>query len=471
MWPGLGGAPVVSADRRPAKGTGARRLSPEGQRILALENETVAGHTCKVIELDGPLDVGRLRASVSERLPRAPKLSMRLTEIDGVPWWVPDPQVDMTAQVVESARSATADEAGFLATVSAIFAQHLDRSRPLWRIDVIPRMPGGGSALVWRIHHALADGLTAMRMAGTVLWDEQPAEGAASRALPGHGRGSAHTLPVRAGSASDSRAASAAGGAAAAEHHRLDGLLSAVREAPQPWLRSPFDGHIDGRRAVAFTTTGLGGLRQVAAATDGATVNDAVLAVVAGGLRRWLEAHHGHLGTVRVKVPVSLHSPPLIPGDADSEPGNRDSFFCLDLPLGSADPIERMAAIRSATRVRKQGHDAQHLDALMHRLGSTPRLSRFAGRILAHPRSFALNVSNVPGPRRPVRVLTVPVRALYSLAEIGEHHALRVAVVSLADSLNFGLVADPTLLDDVDQLATDMQAEAGALIASSRRED
>ena len=461
----------MSADGRPEKGTGARRLSPEGQRILALENETVAGHTCKVIELDGPLDVGRLRASVAERLPRAPKLSMRLTEIDGAPWWVPDPQVDIDAQVVESARSATADEAGFLATVSAIFAQHLDRSRPLWRIDVIPRMPGGGSALVWRIHHALADGLTAMRIAGTVLWDEEPAEGAASRALPGHGRGSANTLPVRAGSASDSRAASATRGAAAAEHHRLDGLLSAVREAPQPWLRSPFDGHIDGRRAVAFTTTGLGGLRQVAAATDGATVNDAVLAVVAGGLRRWLEAHHGHLGTVRVKVPVSLHSPPLTPGDADSEPGNRDSFFCLDLPLGSADPIERMAAIRSATRVRKQGHDAQHLDALMHRLGSTPRLSRFAGRILAHPRSFALNVSNVPGPRRPVRVLTVPVRALYSLAEIGEHHALRVAVVSLADSLNFGLVADPTLLDDVDQLATDMQAEAGALIASSRRED
>ena len=139
---------VVSADGRPAKGTGARRLSPEGQRILALENETVAGHTCKVIELDGPLDVDRLRASIAERLPRAPKLSMRLTEIDGAPWWIPDPQVDIAAQVVESGRSAAADEAGFLATVSAIFAQHLDRSRPLWRMDVIPSTPWGGSALV-----------------------------------------------------------------------------------------------------------------------------------------------------------------------------------------------------------------------------------------------------------------------------------------------------------------------------------
>jgi diacylglycerol O-acyltransferase / wax synthase len=447
MWLGVGGAPVVSSDGGPAKGTGARRLSPEGQRILALENETVAGHTCKVIELDGPIDVDRLRASIAERLPRAPKLSMRLTEIDGAPWWIPDPQVDTAAQVVESGRCAAADEAGFLATVSAVFAQHLDRSRPLWRMDVIPRIPGGGSALVWRIHHALADGLTAMRMAGAALWDEEPA---------------------RTGSAGQGRGASATGGAAAAQHHRLDGLLSAVREAPQPWLRSPFDGHIDGRRAVAFTTAGLGDLRRVAAATDGATVNDAVLAVVAGGLRRWLEAHHGHLGAVRVKVPVSLHTPPLTTGEADSQPGNRDSFFCLDLPLGSADPLQRLTAIRRATRVRKQGHDAQHLDALMRGLAHTPRLSRFADRILAHPRSFALNVSNVPGPRRPIQVLGVPVRALYTLAEIREHHALRVSVVSLADSLNFGLVADPTLLDGVDQLAADMHAEAAALIAYRR---
>ena len=73
--------------------------------------------------------------------------------------------------------------------------------------------------------------------------------------------------------------------------------------------------------------------------------------------------------------------------------------------------------------------------------------------MLSHPRSFALNVSNVPGPRQPVRVLGVPVEAMYTLAEIGEHHALRIAVVSLAKTLNFGLVADPTLLADVDHLA------------------
>ena len=146
-----------------------------------------------------------------------------------------------------------------------------------------------------------------------------------------------------------------------------------------------------------------------------------------------------------MKVPVSLHTPPApsppaagpetgqpaVPGEDGDQPGNRDSFFCLDLPLGSADPLERLAVIRRATLIRKQEHDAQQLDAIMRQLARTPRLSHFAEHVLAHPRSFALNVSNVPGPRRPVRVLGVPVRALYSLAEIGEHFALRVAVVSL----------------------------------------
>jgi len=422
---------------------GARRLSAEDLSILALENEIVAGHMCKVIVLPGPVDLDLLRSSINGRLARAPELSMCLGEIDGEPWWLPDPRVDVRAHVVESER-AEADEARFRTAVAGIFEQRLDRSRPLWRIDVIPQLPGGGSALIWRIHHALADGMTAMRMAGEVLWDAAPGP-----------------APGGAGSARRPRAP---GRADPAVHHRFAGLRAAAREMPQPWLRSPFNGHIDAHRAVAFVTVGLDELHQAAAA-DGATVNDAVLTVVAGGLRRWLETHHGSLGAVRVKVPVSLHALPPAPGDDGPEPGNRDSFFCLDLPLGSADPCERLAAIRQATRARKQGHDAQQLDALMRELARAPRLRRFAERVLTHPRSFALNVSNVPGPRRPVQVLGTPVRALYSLAEIREHHALRVAVISLADSLNFGLVADPTLVSDVDHLARDMQAEADALIA------
>jgi len=429
----------------PGMGSAGRRLTAEDLSILALETDMVAGHACKVLLLGGGLDLGQLRSSISERLHRAPGLSMCLREVGGEPWWVPDPQVDVTDHVVASDAAEAVDEAGFRAAAAGIFEQRLDRSRPLWRIDVIPQLAGGGSALIWRIHHALADGSTAMRMANAVLWDSVPGgEPGAVRSV------TRPKSPISGGPV---------------PRHRLGRLRTAAREAPQPWRRSPFDGHIDARRAVAFATTSLAELRLVAGATDGATVNDAVLAVVAGGLRRWLEARHGHLGSVRVKVPVSLHDLSVTQGDDGSQLGNRDSFFCLDLPLGSTDPVERLAAIGRATRVRKQDHDAQHIDALMRELAAAPRLRRFAESVLAHPRSFALNVSNVRGPRQPVHVLGVPVRALYSLAEIRERHALRIAVVSLADTLNFGLVADPTLLGDVDQLASGMQAEAAALTA------
>ena len=429
--------------RSPVSGqaAGDLRLTREDLAILSLENELVAGHACKVLRLDAALDIERLRTGIAGRLQAAPRLSLRLGEVDGQPCWIIDPGIDVAEHVVEA--PDTHDEPGFLAAVARIFTEHLDRSRPLWRIDLIPLPADGGCALIWRIHHALADGMTAMRMARAVLLDEE-------------------STPQPAAAANRKRAWSTA---KPRSPHTLGGLMSAAREAPQPWLRSPFDGHIGARRSVALTTLEFRQVRSVARAVDGATVNDVVLALVAGGLRRWIEAHHGRLGAVRVKVPVSLHDLLQEPA-GKSVPGNRDSFFCLDLPLGSADPLDRLAAIRTATKVRKQEHDAQHLDALMRHLGRTPRLSHFAERVLAHPRSFALNVSNVPGPRRPVSVLGTPVSAMYSLAEIREHHALRIAVVSLADTLNFGFVADPTILPDVDRLADDVHAEASALTAS-----
>jgi hypothetical protein len=197
-----------------------------------------------------------------------------------------------------------------------------------------------------------------------------------------------------------------------------------------------------------------------------ATINDAVLAVVAGGLRRWLEERHGRLGAVRVKVPVSLHGDAHAAGGA-ADAGNRDSFFCLDLPLTAGSPQARLSAIRDATKVRKDRHDAQHIDNLTRQLGDTsPRLRRFAERALANPRSFALNVSNVRGPAQAVRVDGVPVRAMYSIAEIGERHALRIAVVSFAGALQFGLCADPELIPDVHRLARGLEDEARALAGS-----
>jgi Wax ester synthase/diacylglycerol acyltransferase catalytic domain/WS/DGAT C-terminal domain len=437
--------PGTEAGARSSSPTAARWLTAEDRSILALETETVAGHTCKVIVLADPIDPARLRGSIAARLPGVVPLHLRLAEADGRPCWVEEPVVDLSAHVVVDGPDQAIGDAGLRATVARVFEQRLDRTRPLWRIDIVPRLERGGSALIWRLHHAVADGATFMRVAQAVLWDE-PAASDPARATVPH-RGSRPVAPE-----------------SGRRRHALEAL---AREAPHPWHRTPFNGHIDARRSVAFASVDLNALRRAARATDHATVNDAVLTVVSGGLRRWLESMHGRLGPIRVKVPVSLHHVPGPEAGDGEEPGNRDSFFCLDLPLGPEDPVARLAEVRRSTRVRKEGHDAEHLDALMIRLGHVPHLRGFAEHVLAHPRSFALNVSNVPGPRRPVTVTGIPVRSLHSLAEIREHHALRVAVVSLADRLHFGMTADPTLLAGVDRLAADLGAEADALLAAT----
>jgi diacylglycerol O-acyltransferase / wax synthase len=245
----------------------------------------------------------------------------------------------------------------------------------------------------------------------------------------------------------------------ARRREHLAGFLQ--REFARTRTGSPFDGRIGTRRAVAFAGVSLRELHDAAAALDGATVNDAVLTVVAGALRHWLEHHHGPVGEVRCRVPVSLHQE----GD---DAGNRDSYFSVALPLCEPDPVARLRAVHAATAVRKAEHDAETMDELLRELGrASPRLARFCGRLGDSPRRFAVSVSNVPGPRVAPTVRGSTVVGLHSLAEIGERHALRVAVVSLAGHLCFGFCADPAVVEDVTAMAEGVEAEAEALVAAA----
>jgi hypothetical protein len=178
-------------------------------------------------------------------------------------------------------------------------------------------------------------------------------------------------------------------------------------------------------------------------------------------VRCYIEARHGSLSDIRVRVPVSLHH------EADAS-ANRDSFFSLKLPLHIADPVERLHVVRSATVLRKRAHDAEREDALLRELSKSVPLQRFVERLNANPRRFAVSVSNVPGPRHAVSISGVPVTALAGIAEIGMRHALRVAAVSLNDELSLGFCADPSLVPDVQTMADAAQADAAALVAAGR---
>ena len=415
-----GGVPLEEADRT----------------ILALEGPTVVGHTCKVVVVGpGGPGVPELRESIAARLDAAPALTRRLGGPEDAPEWVPDAGFDLSEHVVAGRDGVPVPRAALRGEVARLFALHLDRDRPLWRIDCLA-LEDGATALVWRLHHALADGTASMRLARGMLWDAVPA----GEPLPDH---HPHTRrrPRR-------RRAAPAGppGRLPAARVRALGRPVPVRRAHRP---EAADRLRLGVAARSCTTR--------AARWPGATLNDSVLAVVAGALRAWVQHHHGDLGGVRVRVPVSLHHE----GD---DAGNRDSYFSVALPLNEPDPVARLRAVHEATAVRKADHDAEEMDHLLQRLsGVSPRLSQFCQRIEGSPRHFAVNVSNVPGPRTPVSVLGAPVESLHSVAEIGERHALRITAVSLAGTLCFGFCADPDLVDDVQAMADGVEQGAAEL--------
>jgi diacylglycerol O-acyltransferase / wax synthase len=410
-------------------------LAPEDRAILALESRTVAGHTCKVVRLSsGALDVERLRTRVKERIALAPALTRRLGGSDRAPGWVSDQSFDVARHVVPAAVAGPVDHAGLLDLVARLFEQRLDRTRPLWRMDLVD-LADGGSALIWRIHHSLADGTASVRYCRALLWDCEPDVAMTpAQALAAH-------------AVDDAR-----------RRAHLAGFLR--REYARGERHSPFDGAIGARRDVAFATVSLSDLHEAAKVLDGATVNDAVLAIVAGAVGRWVRLRHGHLGTIRMRVPVSLHQE----GDAVA---NDDSFFSIGVPLNEPDPVVRLREVHGETNERKHARDALHREELLRELSGVPPLRRLLTRLERSPRRFALSVSDVPGPPAPVSVLDAPVERLHSIAEIGERHALRVSALSLSGLLCLGLCADPDLIDHLPLIAEGIEAEARELLAAA----
>jgi WS/DGAT/MGAT family acyltransferase len=412
-------------------------LDAEDARILALESGTVRGHTCKVLVIAGERSAEELREHVEARLRVLPRLTRRLDPGADPPTWEDDP--DFSLELHVTGREAL-DDAGLRRLVAKAMETPLDRGRPLWAIDVAP-LAGGRTALVWRIHHALADGVTAMRMARELLLDARAAD------QPARHPGQPDRPPCR-------RHSLASTARSAARVPRTLRQELGARAVP-----SPLDRAVGPHREVAFVDAPLDELRRIGhSVAEQATVNDVALSAVSAGLRAWLDELGAPAAGLRAKVPVSLHRP----GEPDT--ANRDSFMFVDLPLEQDDPLARLAAVTHETRARKQRHDAETLHAFFRDLSHLSRsLERHAQQWAMSPRVFTLNVSNVPGPAGPQSLMGAPLLELHSLAEIAHHHALRVAIVSAAGRISFGLCADAEAIDDLSPIAEGIAREIDAL--------
>jgi diacylglycerol O-acyltransferase / wax synthase len=405
------------------------RLSEDDARILGLESTVVTGHTLKLVILEpgaGPLDIDDLRTAVAQRLPSQPRAMQRVDTSETGPRWVAASGFDIRDHVRLRPSLDCGSQPDLWRAVSALMSEHLDRARPLWTFDVIGPLADGREAIAARIHHAMADGIAAIRFLNEVLWDPHQ-EAPATSARTG--------VP------------SAAPPGRLAEAMRMPGAV--LRELGHRGSDSPFDRPITGSRDLAFTVAPLAEVRSVGAARPArATVNDVLLAIVAGGLCDWLGS--GALAPhLRAQVPVSLHHRDETAADL----GNRDSFINVDLPLDEADPLVRLDKISAETRERKQLDDAQELYDLLHALGRMRHVGSAVRRYAESAREFSVSISDVPGPSVPVGVAGRRVAHLFSSSEPADHHALRISAISCAGVLGIGLCTDPQALPDVAALA------------------
>jgi diacylglycerol O-acyltransferase / wax synthase len=451
---------------------GTDRLSLDDARMLQLESAAITGHTCKLALVEPPADgdtieLEELRSHVAARLGRVRRCRQRVAFAPlplARPVWVDYPDFDIREHVRRYPATGAVDRKRLLEIAAELMSERLDHTRPLWRMDLVGPLVDGRSAIVWRIHHCMADGVTATRLGGQILWDTEPhpeppepdrwraePEPSGPRLLYSEAGDRARELrraipgAVRA-AGSPSRWASAARTLASLPR-------SLVRELTPLGSSSRLDRPIGGRRELAFATRALEELRGIEKAVGervGAhvTINDVVLGAITGAIRDWIGGD-GPGENLRAQVPVSMHH-------RDEHPdalGNRDSFLFVDLPVHEPDPLRRVQLINAETTVRKAAHDADALYAFFHAMSRLGPAGHELVRAASGPHEFSLSISNVPGPRGPIYVMGGRVAELCSIAEPADRHALRVSALSCAGTMHFGLCTDPDALGGLSAIA------------------
>jgi WS/DGAT/MGAT family acyltransferase len=224
------------------------------------------------------------------------------------------------------------------------------------------------------------------------------------------------------------------------------GLASGGPSVP----KSQLNVRIGRDRRVAWTRTELDRLKRARDAAEGATVNDVILSVAAGALRRFLERRGDEVPDYLVAlVPVSIRRP-----DEKGELGNRMSTIMVKLPLNEPDPHKRLERLRDETKILKESDNARAASLIIDATGwAPPTINRLLSSAMARPLLFNLVVSNVPGPQQPLYLLGRRIREIYPFVPLSpQNHALSIGLLSYDGRVFFGLAGDHDAIPDLDRL-------------------
>ena len=438
-------------------------LSPADRSSLAAErgpvNMAVGG--LLVFDAEPPLTRAMVAARLAERIHLIPRLRQRIEEpalgLLTNPLWVDDRGFDLDWHVRQASLPAPGGEAELGALVGREFSHQLDRSRPLWEATLIEGLDGGRRALLMKVHHALVDGVAAIGMAALVLdpslepldipppeqvWSPRPHDLRSQVA-----RLAARPLTVAQKLMVDGmeRALDADPWRTATDMRRATEVALELAKARPQAPMTPLNRPISPNRRYAIAHAPLA-LIKAAGARAGGTVNDVILAVVAGMLGRYLAAVPDG-GSESMRAPVAL-VPVSVRENAESgELGNRISTVFVDLPVDELELDARIARVSAQTRELKESA-AVRAGALM--VGASgwapPLISGLLARALGTVRAFNLVVSNIPGPQQPFYLSGVRMREVYPVVPLNPaNQGLTVGILSYDGLVCFGLLADRDL--------------------------
>jgi WS/DGAT/MGAT family acyltransferase len=391
------------------------------------------------------------------------------------PSWEDDPEFRAEDHVTRWGLPAPGGESELREAVAHLFALPLDRGRPLWEMHLLEGLADGRTALFQKVHHCMIDGMAGAQLLETLL-DREPAPAPRAAAgvrpeapLPGARRRLARALGdgiatrVR-GAATTWRAVTRPRAASEAIARLRNAAFSALQLATSELVTLPWNQPLGPRRAVAFTRLPMSGVRSIRSRLGG-SVNDVVLATLAGGLKRWLEAHgHDTRGLeLRALVPVSLRSP-----DQAAELGNRISAMLVPRAVDPAGEVARLAATRAATQRLKTSGAWTGIDALLELVDGLPAaLVATVGQRLSLGRLANLISTNVPGPTETRWLCGARALELRPLVPIADGLGLGLAVFSYDGWLQIGLSADADLVPDLEKLEQALGESFSALLGSA----
>jgi WS/DGAT/MGAT family acyltransferase len=393
--------------------------------------------------------------------------------------WVDDATFNLSYHVRHTALPQPGSEEQLRALAARIHSQRLDRAKPLWETWLVQGLEGGRFALISKSHHALVDGISGVDLM-TVLFDPTPeavvaphedepwvaAREPSAASLAARGVRGLARLPFDLAARTVS-AATHPGRALDEAREALEGVGEVAWAALNPAPATPLNVPIGPHRRLAFVRNELADFKLVKD-TLGGTVNDVVLAVVAGGLRQWLRSRGVRTEglELRALVPVSIRA-----RDQLQDLGNRIVAMRGPLPVYVEDPVARLRVVRAAMDGLKESKQAvgaeliTGLEAL-----APPTILAQASRLQFSTRLFNLLVTNVPGPQFPLYVLGRELQDLFPIAFLPENQSLAVAIISYNGSIDFGVLGDYDAMPDIGEFAEALNASLAELVAAARGE-